>query len=443
MTLPSSGQISLKDILDEKQGSTTARTNISLKGLSVDSVADSSGGDITINANSGSNPPNQTEPYQASEFHSYNHSFTPAVPSWSDSDGVVSAPTNNFDFDGTRDEGLTCKLRQEIKLNWNSNPANSTVQFRESDTGASQMSTNGMNSSFNTVFGPNLGISNSTNWSGITKIEARWKLVSVNITSVSANSNDEIRGYVVPGGSLSTGSYQFHNGSQSNVTNHSETQSSWVDITPTIGNISGGGATTQTHYLELQATATGTSDQIKVSTDGAVSSEYIALELRLNQNNSEILQLRSATTVDIEAISYDPPDFTCIMPDMLVEHETKGFIRIGDVVVGDRIRAQGDLSDISVKPQYVEVTEARTHTRSGYWNVEGIHITNDHPVWLTDESSSAWVKVEDMRADVNRTYVAGTVDPVYLGTNPGWYYVWSADRTKGFTVSGNYAPTTE
>ena len=128
---------------------------------------------------------------------------------------------------------------------------------------------------------------------------------------------------------------------------------------------------------------------------------------------------------------------------MIVKEQTKGYVRIGDIVVGDRVLAQGSLTDSSITEQYVEVTEARTHTRSGYWNVEGIHITNDHPVWLTDESSSAWVKVEDMRADVNRTYVAGTVDPVYLGTNPGWYYVWSADRTKGFTVSGDYAPTTE
>ena len=48
MPLPSSpNEISMKDILDEKQGATTARTNISLKGLSVDGTADSSGGDIS------------------------------------------------------------------------------------------------------------------------------------------------------------------------------------------------------------------------------------------------------------------------------------------------------------------------------------------------------------------------------------------------------------
>lgn len=64
MALPSSGQLSLKDILDEKQGSTTARTNVSLKGLSVNGVADSSGGDIT-------GTPDGNEPYGISEFYDF------------------------------------------------------------------------------------------------------------------------------------------------------------------------------------------------------------------------------------------------------------------------------------------------------------------------------------------------------------------------------------
>tara|TARA_B100000902_G_scaffold363144_1_gene382070 strand:- start:2030 stop:2866 length:837 start_codon:yes stop_codon:yes gene_type:complete len=64
MALPSSGQISMKDILDEKQGGTTARTNISLKGLSVDGVNDSSGGDIT-------GTPDGNAPYEMSEFYDF------------------------------------------------------------------------------------------------------------------------------------------------------------------------------------------------------------------------------------------------------------------------------------------------------------------------------------------------------------------------------------
>ncbi len=62
MALPSSpNQISLQDILFEKQDSNTARTNVSLKGLSVDGIDDSDGGDIT-------GTPNGTAPYKISEF---------------------------------------------------------------------------------------------------------------------------------------------------------------------------------------------------------------------------------------------------------------------------------------------------------------------------------------------------------------------------------------
>ena len=42
-----------------------------------------------------------------------------------------------------------------------------------------------------------------------------------------------------------------------------------------------------------------------------------------------------------------------------------------------------------------------------------------------------------------RNYVEGTVDPVYLGTTPGHYYVYTIDLANKFTVSGSYAPTTE
>ena len=71
MTLPSSGQISMKDILDEKQGSTTAQINVSLKGLSVDGVDDYSGVDHT-------GSPNQSEPYGIAEFYGYSAQAFPS-----------------------------------------------------------------------------------------------------------------------------------------------------------------------------------------------------------------------------------------------------------------------------------------------------------------------------------------------------------------------------
>jgi hypothetical protein len=66
MAIPGSGQVSIKDILDEKQDATTARTNVSLKGLSVDGVNDYQNADIT-------GSPNQAAPYGIAEFHGYSH----------------------------------------------------------------------------------------------------------------------------------------------------------------------------------------------------------------------------------------------------------------------------------------------------------------------------------------------------------------------------------
>ena len=71
MAIASSGQISMggaagtdRSILNEKQNGTTARTNVSLKGLSVDGIADSSGGDIA-------GTPDGNAPYGMAEFHGF------------------------------------------------------------------------------------------------------------------------------------------------------------------------------------------------------------------------------------------------------------------------------------------------------------------------------------------------------------------------------------
>ncbi len=83
MALPGVGnQLSMNQILQEKQGNTTARTDISLKGLSVDGTADSSGGDIT-------GTPNGSAPYAISEFYGYSQvtaihttTFQPEFRQW-------------------------------------------------------------------------------------------------------------------------------------------------------------------------------------------------------------------------------------------------------------------------------------------------------------------------------------------------------------------------
>lgn len=106
MALPSSGQVSMKDIVDEKKGNTTAVQNVSLKGLSQDGVDspvipnfdyETTGGvgvDVDNNVSSGSNPPNQSPPFQMSEFFDYDHDFDPTSFNGTGAGSVSSFTTN-------------------------------------------------------------------------------------------------------------------------------------------------------------------------------------------------------------------------------------------------------------------------------------------------------------------------------------------------------------
>ena len=85
MVLPASpNEISLKDIAEEKLGSSAGSgqyfTDISLKGLSVDSVNDFGfyNGDSLIGPTDYPGTPNSAAPYAISEFHGYAASFWPS-----------------------------------------------------------------------------------------------------------------------------------------------------------------------------------------------------------------------------------------------------------------------------------------------------------------------------------------------------------------------------
>lgn len=96
MAIKSSGIISIGgthdgtdgSILNEKQQATTARTNVSLKGLSVDGVADSSGGDIT-------GTPDGSTPYKMSEFHGYSQFYSSTFSGYSTNSGGKANITRN------------------------------------------------------------------------------------------------------------------------------------------------------------------------------------------------------------------------------------------------------------------------------------------------------------------------------------------------------------
>ena len=367
--------------------------------------------------------PAKTAPHGLKEFAGYSHI------AWNSN--IVYAPDNYFTSIQINQYGNTAVAGTVVKVTWNSNNSH-TVQFGDF-TGSLNVNTQSYSSAqtFTTNATPST-------------LEVRWIFYQYDrIVSTAADSNDDIDI------NYHSANSQVFNGSNANSATDQTYTGPWQFCTPQAW----GGANANTQYSYIRATATGggdaaqsQQDSININTD--TSSQYVGLQYRANQN--DIITFRNSlnTNASITAQSYTINiNFTCIMPDMLVLRKViiddlvhDEWVRIGDIEVGDHILAQGDLNDSNVSPQWAEVTEARTHNREGYWDVGGIHITNDHPVWLTDDTHSAWVKVEDMRDDIERTYVEGSVDPVYLGTTPGHYYVWDKDKNKVFTVSGDYAP---
>mgnify|MGYP001207206101 CR=1 FL=1 len=455
MAVPGSGTLSMKGIFSEKNendytaANMDGESNLSLRGLSSNSHSDTStGGNINLNSASASNPPNQTAPYSMSEFYSYDHDYAAPQASWTYGTTSYDTGTNwaMVSGEGASSGSSLGKVISQINLTWGSNGlawslVDDHVNCNVSSSG-DETSSSGMSQAF--------AITNFNG--GCTKVEVRWRVVN-GISTVHTGSGNKITANYHRSGSQSL----LHSGNRdlgTNIATSSQSSfnftDSWRDVSPSA--MGGSYSNSQSYSIAAEIGGTGSSyegDDVRLRVASS-SSNAIYFDIRLTKQNGTTTTksfFKNYTAyndrVDIYYEEFEIPDFTCIMPDMIVNEQTKGYIRIGDIVVGDRILAQGSLTDDTALPQYVEVTEARTHTRSGYWDVEGIHITNDHPVWLDHNGTKGWVNVEDMWDGITRNYVAGTVDPVYLGTNPGWYYVWSADRTKGFTVSGDYAPTTE
>jgi hypothetical protein len=456
MTLPTSGQISMKDILDEKTGHPAipqAAENLSLRGLSSDSYNDFNyvGGATANIPFETYQPPTYSVPTdpKLSEFHGL-HGFT-LGRFYNESTSLVGTVPNSYftntenNSNGNAQSTTTFNINFATSLTTFTYGGTTFTYYQDTLNLFDHSSSGPASSSATTSIG---GLWNSKR-TECEKIEARWRLEDVTISLTGdAGGSDGVYARIHPGGSYSNQEEFVTSGSLSS----GDWTGAWKTITPTILGGSGGNICYNSIGAHCESIDEG--EQGEVILDGGTVG-YAALEIRINGQNNQIHSYRSvAGVLYLEADAYESPGFTCIMPDMKVHKEGSGLIRIGDIVVGDRILARGDLEDTTVADQYVEVTEARTHNRAGYWDLDGLHITNDHPVYLTDDSTgvSHWSPVESMlqaeaedgttlKEHIGASYQEENVDPVYLGTNPGWYYVYHTDTTVKSTVSGDYAPT--
>lgn len=129
MPLPASpNEISMKDILDEKQGSTTARTNVSLKGLSVDGVDDSSGGDI-------SGTPDGNAPYGIGEFHGFSSASFPdsnvGSSNWFETSAPLAQEAPILTWGDVTRNGSETSVQVSCQVGFKNDTSNSRIAMQE------------------------------------------------------------------------------------------------------------------------------------------------------------------------------------------------------------------------------------------------------------------------------------------------------------------------
>ena len=428
MALQTSGSISLDQIWIESQGSGFAGGSTSTMDVAnIRNLVEASG--KTINNTTGTQ-------ISFSDFYGAEAFGFGAATNVMASDLVTMSGDNGSG--GQMYAGI------QIKVTWNSNNSH-TIAYQDGTlfnpggdfyTGASSGS-----GSFTTSVNPEV-------------LQFRWVVNNAILAHTDTNSGNELFRINYNVNSTTTTNLQ-------DISNPADTDydytSSWITCTPS--NFGGSSNNTQRFQLYVGANASPNNEQA-AATLRLASGGYIRLEFRGQNGNvpgngnvhafhpvhSIQKNYVSGSNPTLNAYSWDEPEESCIMPDMLVYTQANGYVKVGNIVVGDRILAAGSLTDTSAEDQYVEVTEVSPHNRSGYWNVKGLHITNDHPIWI----GGAWVYVEDLDSRTPKTYVEEDSAPIYLGTTPGWYYVYGEDKIsedeiklRHWTVSGSYAATTE
>ena len=428
MALQTSGSISLNEIWIESQGSGfSGGFTSNMDAANIRNLVEASG--KTINNTSGTQ-------ISFSDFY--------GAEAFGFGTSTNTLASDLVTMSGDNGSGGQMYAGIQIKVTWNSNNSH-TIAYQDGTL---------FNSGGDFYTGGSSGSGSFTTNVNPEILQFRWVVNNAMLSHYDLNSGNEA--FRINYNVNSTTTVNLQNISNPTDTDYDYT-SSWITCTPS--NFGGSSNNTQRFQLYVAANASPNNEPA-ASTFKLSSGGYIRLEFRGQEGNVPIngnvhafhpvhtIQKNyvSSSNPSLNAYSWDEPESSCIMPNMFVYTEANGYEKVRDIVVGDRILAAGSLTDASVEDQYVEVTEVSPHNRSGYWNVKGLHITNDHPIWI----GGAWVKVEDLDERTSRTYVEEDSTPIYLGTAPGWYYVYGEDRIledetklRQWIVSGEYAPTAE
>lgn len=256
MPLPTTpGQsLSMSEIIAEKQGDTTARTNVSLRGLSVDGVADSSGGDIT-------GTPDGNAPYAISEFSGYTQF------AWGTPGSITTNAT--YPFNGYQEERNGGDTEYVTACNMTLNTSTKAITFTFTNTDGPG------------GFNVNIGSTNTTtiSYTGtLSSLEARFLYSGAEITASGTtgregkvteifSNNDHLSQADISGVSFATG--------------HSITSSN---------DISSGASGT---YRSLRTTSGNMSAALVVAADDTSSNEGSIGRIKFTGSDSLKVQLRA------------------------------------------------------------------------------------------------------------------------------------------------------
>lgn len=437
MAVTSSGQLKLKDdILDEKQNSSTARTNVSLRGLVLNGTNDYQGVDISTNTNSGANPPEtgNTTNHQMSEFYSYDHDFNPANFTW----GATNTNIGTGAFVASKTDTDANLASMITRANVTFGSSSMTLVFQ--DVAISGNSTaSGMSNNASTV---------TVSYSDISDVSAlavRWQLEDAYIQKSSSSSTNISALYKTNGHNVTlandTNFQGIATGSGSTTANNQDFTGTYITCTPSA--LGGSFSNTQSYGILVQAFNNGQTANLKLTGAG----DEIRLQFRVTKNDGSGTtttvrrQYTSSSSPSIMAISFEMGGFTCLHPDMevirYIDEDLAEPVKVSALQVDDLIQTREQANNKLSKDKWTKVNEVRSHTRSGYYIVnDHLKITDDHPIWCVDR----FVRVQDMGQGVKKEYVDQEQEVYYIGTDDGHYYVHCDVK---YLVSGNYGPATE
>ena len=273
MALPSSGQLSMLDIFQEKTGLSGSdpgadRESLSLRGMTLDGVADyydTDDGFIDVTGQ----PSNTATPYKISEFYGYSQF------SWGTPGSIFVNST--YPFNGSQENRTGGDTDYCTACNMVLNTSTKTISFTFTNTDGS--------GGFNT----NIGSTNtaSISYSGIlSSLEARFVHSGQAITVQNGFSTSDGKVFEV----FSSTSHL----STSNINNNNTTG---TEVT-SFNNISSGPSGT---YRSLRTTSGNMSAMLAVSSDQTSSTGYSKAEIAYSGSDSLKIQLRANgnTVVDL------------------------------------------------------------------------------------------------------------------------------------------------